>query len=222
VSFESEGRYLLRYRALDLAGNLEDPAGSVTVKIDKTKPVITIARPLSSGTCLKCQAVSADWSTADALSGVASQWGTVASGAPLDTASFGAKSFTVTATDAAGNSATTTLRYSVPFATRGLQGPLNARGNSLELKFELLDAGGHAVTSATPVLHLAKLVGGAWGPEFDPVSNSKPKTSTVFTYEKKPKEYRYDLDTKVLKKGTYRLRIDLGGGAEFFAQITIK
>jgi len=205
----------------DSEGNISDPV-QASIKLDTTPPVITLTTPVAGATYLKGQAVSADWSTWDAYSGVASQWGTVASGAPLDTASFGAKSFTVTATDVAGNSATTTLGYSVPFATKGLQGPLNDKGNKLELKFELLDADGRSVTTATPVLHLAKLVGGAWGPEFDPVSHSKPKTSTVFTYEKKPKEYRYDLNTKVLKKGTYRLRIDLGGGAEFSAQITIK
>ena len=49
--------------------------------------------------------VLANWQAEDTLSGVDIVSGTVDSGTPLDTRSLGLKSFTVTATDLAGNQA---------------------------------------------------------------------------------------------------------------------
>ena len=69
------------------------------------------------------------------------------------------------------------------------------------------------------MLHLAKLTDGVWGSEFDPTSTSAPKNGTVFRYDATAKQYVYNLNTKVLAAGTYRLRIDLGHGGELFAQI---
>ena len=79
-----------------------------------------------------------------------------------------------------------------------------------------------SVGNLTPVLHLAKLTGGVWGPEFDPTSTSAPKNGTVFRYDAGTKQYTYNLNTKVLAAGIYRLRIDLGRGGEIFAQIQVK
>ena len=95
----------------DSEGNISD-AVSASIKLDTTPPVITLTTPADGATYVKNQAVTADWSTWDAYSGVAGESGTVADGALIDTASFGAKSFTVTASDVAGNSATTTIGYS--------------------------------------------------------------------------------------------------------------
>jgi hypothetical protein len=211
----------------DSEGNVSD-AVSASIKLDTTPPVITLNVPKDGATYLKGQAVSADWSTADAYSGVASQSGTVASGALIDTASFGAKSFNVTATDVAGNSATTTVAYSVPFASAGVLSPLSPNKISLvsgsaAVKFQVLDSLGKPVSTLTPVLHLAKLMaGGVWGTEFDPTSTSAPKDGTAFRYDAGAKQYVYNLDAKTLASGTYRLRIAVAGGGELFAQITVK
>jgi hypothetical protein len=51
--------------------------------------------------------------------GVKSCVGTVASGAAIDTSTLGARSFTVTATDISGNTATKTVSYNVAWAWRG-------------------------------------------------------------------------------------------------------
>jgi YVTN family beta-propeller protein len=86
---------------------------SVTIKRDATAPTLTIRQPASGGLLGFDQLVNADYSCADSISGVSACSGNVASGAPLDTAISGSQSFTLTATDAAGNTSTQTVNYSV-------------------------------------------------------------------------------------------------------------
>ena len=63
------------------------------------------------------QEVAADYSCSDDGSGVASCVGSVANGSPLDTGSPGDKTFTVNATDKAGNQASKSVSYSVADGT---------------------------------------------------------------------------------------------------------
>ena len=137
----------------DSEGNISDRV-SASIKLDGTPPVVTVTTPADGATYVKHQAVIADWATSDAYSGVASEAGTVADGALIDTASFGAKSVTVTATDVAGNSATTMVAYSVPFASAGVLPPLSpdktsvVDGGSVAVKFQVFDTGGPSVEHA--------------------------------------------------------------------------
>ena len=212
----------------DAEGNVSD-AVSASIKLDATPPVITVTTPAEGATYVKDQAVTADWSTSDAYSGVASEAGTVADGALIDTASFGAKSFTVTATDVAGNSATTTVAYSVPFASAGVLPPLSpgrttvVTGDSVAVKFQVFDSGGTPASTLTPVLYLARrMAGDIWGAEFAPTSTSAPKSGTAFRYDARARQYIYNLNTRVLANGTYRLRIAVGGGGEIYARIQVR
>jgi hypothetical protein len=88
---------------------------SVTIKRDATRPTTSITRPANGAVYALGSVVNANFSCADALSGLAAGGcvGTVPSGTPIDTATSGTKSFTVTATDMAGNVRTTTRSYSV-------------------------------------------------------------------------------------------------------------
>jgi hypothetical protein len=114
-----------------------------------------------------------------------------------------------------------------PF-TYALLPPLNAtditvvKGGSLPVRFRVFDADGASIRDLTPTLQLAKLEGDVWGPEFDPTSSSAPKTSIEFRYNRGLDQYFYNLDTKVLGKGTYRLHVYLGYGGEFFAEIRVR
>ena len=201
---------------------------SASIKLDTTAPVITLTTPEDGATYVKDQVVLADWSTQDAYSGVASDEGTVASGDPIDTAGFGARSFTVSATDVAGNTATTTVGYSVPFASAGVLAPLSSsrrvavNGGSVPVKFQVMNSAGKSVSTLAPVLYLARRAAGVWGQEFAPTSTSAPKSGTTFRYDAGARQYVYNLNTKVLPAGTYRLRIAVGGGGEIFARIQVK
>lgn len=124
----------------------------------------------------------------------------------------------------AGNSASRTVSYSVPWALAGSLSPFTddtatTSGSTLPLKFRVSNATGQRVGTLRPVLHLARWVDGAWSSEFKPTSTSAPKDGVTFRYDAKANQYTYDLNTAVLARGTYRLRIALGGGAELFGHL---
>jgi hypothetical protein len=95
------------------AAGLATNASPLTVKLDKTAPTISISAPTSGASYDLRQPVAAAYACADARSGLASCIGPVASGANIDTASAGGKTFAVTAVDAAGNSTTQSVGYDV-------------------------------------------------------------------------------------------------------------
>src|SRR5215204_5852199 len=82
---------------------------------DTTAPSITLTTPSNGATHDLNQTVTTDYSCQDEAegSGVASCQGTVADGAPVNTATSGTKTFTVTASDNAGNVASVTHTYTV-------------------------------------------------------------------------------------------------------------
>ncbi len=87
---------------------------------DETPPVISLTTPADNATYLLGQVVLADYACTDEAggSGLASCEGTVAHGSAINTATAGAKSFTVDAADHAGNTATVTHPYSVSQAAQ--------------------------------------------------------------------------------------------------------
>ena len=100
--------------ATDNAGNTDTKTVGYTV-IDVTDPVIAIASPTEGQAIARNTVVAAQYACTDEAggSGVATCVGTVAGGQPVDTATLGAKTFSVTATDNAGNTDTKTVGYTV-------------------------------------------------------------------------------------------------------------
>jgi len=93
-----------------------DQARSVTATfVETVAPTVAIVTPADGARYGQDDAVVAAYSCADEPggSGIASCVGPVADGAPLDTATLGEHEFSVTATDAAGNTSTTIAHYSV-------------------------------------------------------------------------------------------------------------
>jgi uncharacterized repeat protein (TIGR01451 family) len=137
----------------DKAGN----SASATVggiNIDKTPPAITITAPTNGGTYTLNQPVASNYGCTDALSGVASCTGPVASGANSNTGTIGSITFTVTATDKAGNTASSSSTYSINFAFLGLLAPWTPppttfkAGSTVPLKFQFCDASGNCAVGA--------------------------------------------------------------------------
>ena len=93
----------------DVAGNTSDASNVVTVKIDRTKPILSAS--VSPNPVLLNKTATATSGATDALSGVASQ----SCGAP-NTSTVGAKSVAWTATDQAGNTSSATVSYVVGVA----------------------------------------------------------------------------------------------------------
>jgi hypothetical protein len=98
----------------DNAGNQRVVTHTVTV-VDASDPVATIATPVDGAAYARGASVKADYSCADEAggSGIESCAGDVPVGADVNTSTLGAHSFTVQATDRAGNTGSTTVNYTV-------------------------------------------------------------------------------------------------------------
>jgi probable HAF family extracellular repeat protein len=119
------GWHLLEARAINTSGQIvgtgvelngdefQTRAFLATPVPDTVKPQITIITPPQDATYTLGEAVTASYTCADEDSGVASCEGTVADGANIDTSSTGTKTFTVNATDNAGNTNSVSHTYTV-------------------------------------------------------------------------------------------------------------
>lgn len=84
------------------------------ISTDTKAPVITITSPTSSPSIVQGATVLADYACDDGTGvGVATCTGPVADGAPIDTATLGAKTFTVTSTDLEGKQSSRSVSYTV-------------------------------------------------------------------------------------------------------------
>jgi hypothetical protein len=99
-----------------------------TAPTDSTAPAITVTTPPQGAVYALNHVVNADYSCQDEAggSGLASCVGTAANGAALDTATVGAKTFTVMAADHAGNTASLSHTYSVVYNFGGFLPPLDS------------------------------------------------------------------------------------------------
>jgi len=90
---------------------------------DTTPPAITFSTPADGAVYDQGQFVPVDYSCTDDDSGIASCTGDVMAGLPLDTSSPGDHTFTVTATDKAGNTASVIHHYTVQPVARDTTPP---------------------------------------------------------------------------------------------------
>lgn len=110
-----DGYYGVRAMQRDLAAFVRTTR-AVGFRVDATAPALpAVTAPAASATYLVGEVVAAAYTCADAAggSGIATCAGPVADGAPIDTDTAGEKTFTVTATDAAGNTTDRTVTYTV-------------------------------------------------------------------------------------------------------------
>jgi photosystem II stability/assembly factor-like uncharacterized protein len=125
------GATVVRARATDSAGNVENPGVSSTLMIDWIAPVITVSTPAATE-YLHTASLQASFGATDALSGlaaaVASLDGVAVANAQtiqLLTLSVGAHTFSVSASDRAGNTATTNVAFTVIATFDTLTGAVN-------------------------------------------------------------------------------------------------
>jgi hypothetical protein len=181
---------------------------SVAVR-DTTPPAIEIEAPVAATYSLN-QAVATRYACSDAESPITSCAGPVASGAALDTASVGAKTFTVEAADSAGNLASRSVSYVVAYGACLLYEPGHAKksGSTIPIKFQLCDAGGRNVSTAAVVVtavELVKLSDSATGEVVD-AGNANPDGNFRFDPSLGGSGgYQFNLKTTGLATGTYAL-----------------
>ncbi|HEY7016883.1 MAG TPA: M12 family metallo-peptidase [Gaiellaceae bacterium] len=121
VSGFSTGNHVVKYRSTDNVGHVE-AAKQIAFKADSDAPTANIARPKDGASFKVGQVVDANYKCSDNKngSGLASCVGTVPVGDPIDTSTPGDHTFTVTATDKAGNVTTVTNTYNVRSVRRAV------------------------------------------------------------------------------------------------------
>jgi Tol biopolymer transport system component len=155
------GSYTFTAYAVDRTGNLTQKTVSYRiVNPDNTPPTIVISTPGASASYVLGSSVSADYACSDGPngSGVSSCSGTVPAGAPLDTATVGDKTFTVTAADRAGNRSTLSRSYGVIYDFGGFFAPLAdpptrvslKAGDAVPVKFSLGGDRGLGILAGSP------------------------------------------------------------------------
>ncbi|MFJ8000426.1 OmpL47-type beta-barrel domain-containing protein [Streptomyces sp. NPDC096310] len=117
VTLSAEGTTTVRYRATDSGGNVSE-TGSLTVRIDRTAPAVTVTGLDADGAYGDSQRPKPVVTTADPVSGVATTTTTldgaaITPGQPLDLwrLPLGGHELTVKAVDRAGNTTTKTVRF---------------------------------------------------------------------------------------------------------------
>lgn len=223
----NEGASTVYYRSTDNAGNVE-PIRNQTINIDKTPPQIAINTPANGGVYVLNQALTADWSVTDALSGIVSATGTLTSGAIIDTGAVGAKTFTVTATDNAGNTATQTASYTITYNFLGILPPIRTDGSSIfkagstvPVKFWIADANGNYVSTAIANLTYQKITDEILGAIEEPESTSVANEGNTFRYDSTDNLYIFNLGTG-MNTGTYQLNINLDDGTVHTVRISLR
>jgi hypothetical protein len=109
----STGNHFVQFQATDVSGRVESTVNLVAFKADSVAPSVNIVHPADGETVPLGKVENASYKCADKESGLDTCTGPVPSGTPFDTSTAGDHTFTVTATDKAGNTTTVTHHYTV-------------------------------------------------------------------------------------------------------------
>ncbi|HEX8557077.1 MAG TPA: pectinesterase family protein [Pyrinomonadaceae bacterium] len=205
----------------DLAGNTASAAVD-GVNIDRTAPAVGVVRPEEGGFYTVGQPVLTDFACSDNLSGNASCDGAVAGAGPLDTATPGAKTFTVTTADGAGNHTTRTVNYTVGYVVAPLYevGKAHKAGSAVPLKLQLLDAAGANLSSAgvtARVLGVSLVPSETYAPTADAGAANHDGGFRFDPALGETGGYIFNLKTTGYAAGTYRLHFTVGSDPHVYA-----
>lgn len=221
----------------DAVGN-EVTAGPIGGnKIDRKAPTILIASPAAANYVMNAR-VEAGYSCAEAGSGLAACSGPVAVGGAVDTASVGAKTFRVIASDAVGNTAEQSVNYSVLYASTGvcldsnghaILEPINLNGSSVfkqgstvPAKFRVGDAPGTSIGTPGLVSSLSVVSVAAPSAVINEATLSNTP-DTAFRWDPAAQQWIFNISTKTLKASTtYQCTINLNDGSKIPFAFTLK
>lgn len=205
----------------DAAANTESHTQG-DINIDLTTPGAALASPANGAIYLLNATVPAEFACSDALSGVASCAGTLASGALIDTSSPGGKTFTVTAADRAANATSVTHAYSVHYNFTGFTTPIRSGinqvngGRTVPVKFSLADANAAFVTTLASFVSLTSTAAACdTGEVFNIEGEAESSTQTTIRYDAGTNQFIYNWKTENGWAGSCRnVTLTLADGTE--------
>jgi HYR domain len=212
--------------ATDAAGNKGDNYFTVTVR-DTLAPAVTVS-PNKTATATSANGAAVTYTAPTAIDIVD---GSVA--ASCDKASgsvfpLGTTTVTCKATDAAGNTGEKQFTVAVTAAWSNVLQPVNTDGSSIfklgstvPVKFQLTGASA-GISNLTARLYLQRVSAGGTGSDIEAISTSNATTGNLFRYDATAGQYIFNLATKTLSAGTYKLRIDLSDGVLHTVNITLR
>lgn len=150
-----------------------------------------------------------------------------ANGSLVDTSAVGSHSFNITCNDYAKNSATITVTYYVigfsGFLPPVVDGRVFKLGSTIPVKFQLTDASGNFITDATATIKVQMLENGIpVGSVEEGDSTSTATIGNLFRYDLTSNQYIFNLATKSLSAGTWRITITVNGSGSAYVGIGLK
>lgn len=196
----------------DLAGNCVTAGPIGGNWVDKKAPTIDVITPDSTSYFLN-QVVTANYACVDGGSGVASCAGPVTNGSPLDTATLGAYTFVVDATDNVGHAASQSESYTVAYNICALYNQARAHrsGSTVPIKLQLCDAAGANHSAAAIMVNVAGLTkqDNTASGSVEDSGNANPDDN--FRYDEELEGYIFNLSTDGLTTGTWVLSFTVTG-----------
>ncbi len=179
------------------------------VILDTTPPTIEITTPAAGAVYTLGQTVTAVYSCEDD-GGVASCVGDVPDGTAIDTASVGAKTFTVQAQDTVGNSTSASHSYTVTFPFAGFFSPVDnppivntaKAGRAIPVKFSLgADRGLAILAAGSPSVAVTSCASGLVD---DAIETTLTAGASSLSYDPVANQYVYIWKTDKAWAGTCR------------------
>lgn len=194
-------------------------SGSFTVTVeDTTAPAVTVPGDQWAAFSTALGGANVSWTAPtaqDIVDGPVTPGCTHGSGSLFPA---GSTTVTCSATDDAGNTGAASFNVVVTYASTGILQPINADGTSVfkinstvPVKIVLTgDSAGYADGSFT--IKLAKLTGSVYGDDTEPVVSTSAHTGSTLRYDASSDLYIFNLGTKSLSAGTYRVTVGLDDG----------
>jgi len=207
----ADGQHQFQVRAADELGNIDPTPAAYSWTLDATPPTIVLNSPAQGASFFLGAAGTASYSCSDSGSGIETCTGTKPNGASITTSTVGSFSFTVNATDLAGNQATVTHDYSVGYGICGYeQFAARKAGSVIPVKLYVCDAAGANLSSPTIAVTATSVirVSDSANAPLEDAGNANPDFN--FRYDGAGR-YMFNLDTNGFATGTYWLMFTVSG-----------
>jgi hypothetical protein len=131
--------------------------------------------------------------------------------------------------DSFNTSTSLVLVQKVEYKFGGILQPINSDGSSvfklgstIPVKFQLKDFNGNFVTNAVAQIWVTKTGNGTGPVNEAAISTSAATTGNLFRYSSDGNQYIFNLATKTLSTGTWKLTITLNDGTSYDVNIRLR